>query len=228
VHVIIVGCGRVGSALARDLVEDGTSVAVLDRRREAFRRLPADFSGEMIVGVGFDRARLRSAGVERADAVAAVTSGDNSNILTARVAREAFGVERVVARIYDTKRAAIYERLGIPTVAATGWTADRVRRTLLPAPGEPVWSVPQAGVVVLERPVERWHAGKPLADLEAGGLGRIVALGRNGSSALPEPAMAAQEGDVVWVAVADDDVDDYDRTVAAASGGGASASEGAH
>lgn len=212
-HVIIVGCGRVGSALARDLATDGTSVSVVDRKAEAFRRLPEDFSGQTVVGVGFDRDRLRAAGIEQADAVAAVTSGDNSNILTARVAREAFGVERVVARIYDTKRAAVYERLGIPTVAATGWTTDRVMRTLLPTPGQPVWSVPQPGIVVLERPVERWLAGKPLTDMEAGGLGRIICLGRNGSSSLPEPGTAAQEGDVVWVAVRAEDVDDYDLTV---------------
>ncbi len=222
-HVIIVGCGRVGSALARDLDADGESVAVLDRKADAFRRLPDDFRGQTIVGVGFDRDRLRAAGVEHADAVAAVTSGDNSNILTARVAREAFGVERVVARIYDTKRAAVYERLGVPTVAATGWTTDRVRRTLLPDPGEPVWTVPQPGVVVLERPVETWHAGRPLSDLEGGGLGRIVALGRSGSSALPADGTAAQEGDVVWVAVRSEDVDDYDRTVSAAP-----VREGAH
>jgi trk system potassium uptake protein TrkA len=215
VHVIIVGCGRVGSALARDVAAAGHTVAVVDRKAEAFRRLPADFAGQTVVGVGFDRDRLRAAGVEKADAVAAVTSGDNSNILTARVAREAFGVDRVVARIYDTKRAAVYERLGIPTVAATGWTTDRVMRNLLPTPGEPVWAVPQPGIVVLERPVERHSAGKPITELEGGGLGRLVALGRNGTSSLPEPGLAAQEGDVVWVAVRAEDVDDYDRTVSA-------------
>lgn len=214
-HVIIVGCGRVGSALARDVAEAGHSVAVLDRRAEAFRRLPDGFDGRTVVGVGFDRDRLRAAGVEQADAVAAVTSGDNSNILTARVAREFFGVERVVARIYDTKRAAIYERLGIPTVAAVRWTTERVMRNLLPEPGEAVWSVPQSGVVVLERPVPSFLAGRPLAELEGGGIARLVALGRNGASTLPDPAAAAQEGDVVWVAVDAGSVDDYDRSVAA-------------
>jgi trk system potassium uptake protein len=215
VHVIIVGCGRVGSALARDVAASGHSVAVLDRKPEAFRRLPEGFTGDTVVGVGFDRDRLRAAGVEHADAVAAVTSGDNSNILTARVAREFFGVDRVVARIYDTKRAAIYERLGIPTVAAVRWTTERVIRNLLPEPGEPIWSVPQPGVSILERPVPSSLAGRPLSELEAGGLGRLVALGRNGTSALVDPAMAAQEGDVAWVAVATDSVDDYDRTVTA-------------
>lgn len=214
-HVIIVGCGRVGSNLAVRAEEAGHSVAVLDRRPEAFRRLPSGFSGRTVVGVGFDRERLRAAGAEEADAVGAVTSGDNTNILTARVAREAFGVERVAARIYDTKRAAIYERMGIPTVASVGWTAERVVRTLLPSPTEPVWTVPQDGVVLLERPVAPAWAGHPLEELEAGGLGRVVALGRNGASGLPRPGTAVQEGDVVWVAVAAADVEDYDR---AASG----------
>ena len=212
-HVIIVGCGRVGSALARDVSAAGHTVAVMDRRAEAFRRLPDDFPGRTVVGVGFDRERLRAAGVEEADAVAAVTSGDNTNILTARVAREAFGVERVVARIYDTKRATIYERLGVPTVAAVQWTTERVMRNLVPQPDAPVWMAPQPGIVVLERPVPNHMAGRPLAELEAGGLGRLVALGRNGSSGLADPGAAAQEGDVVWVALAESQIDDYERAL---------------
>ena len=114
-HVVIVGCGRVGSSLARSLVADGHTVAVIDRRSQAFERLGPNFSGETFTGIGFDRDLLVRAGIERAEAVAAVTNGDNSNILVARVARETFGIERVVARIYDPRRAAIYQRLGIAT-----------------------------------------------------------------------------------------------------------------
>ena len=116
-HVVIVGCGRVGSAVALDLTGAGHTVAIIDKRPEAFSRLGPNFPGQPITGIGFDRDRLLEAGIERADAVAAVTSGDNSNIMIARVARETYGVERVVARIYDPRRAAIYQRLGIPTVA---------------------------------------------------------------------------------------------------------------
>ena len=115
-HVVIVGCGRVGSALARGLVEGGHSVAIIDRKPEAFARLGPDFGGQIIVGIGFDREILISAGIEHADSVAAVTNGDNSNILIARVARENFGIDKVVARIYDPQRAAVYQRLGIATV----------------------------------------------------------------------------------------------------------------
>ena len=113
-HVVVVGCGRVGSGLARILEDGGHTVAVVDKAQKAFRRLPEGFSGRTILGVGFDRDLLRDAGIEEAGALAAVTSGDNSNIMVARTAREVFGVERVIARIYDPRRAAIYEKLGHP------------------------------------------------------------------------------------------------------------------
>jgi len=125
VHVVIVGCGRVGSTLALGLVGAGHTVAVVDRKPDAFVRLGDDFKGSKVAGIGFDRDVLEAAGIQQASAVAAVTNGDNSNILIARVAREKFGIENVVARIYDPKRAEIYERLGISTVATVKWTADR-------------------------------------------------------------------------------------------------------
>ena len=132
-HVVVVGCGRVGSALATGLVDAGHSVAIIDKRPEAFDRLGTGFGGQMIAGIGFDRDRLKEAGIEtRRRAVAAVTNGDNSNIMIARVARETFDVERVVARIYDPRRAAIYQRLGIPTVATVSWASERVLRHILP------------------------------------------------------------------------------------------------
>ena len=134
-HVIVVGCGRVGSGLAAALDSDGHTVGIIDRQARAFRRLPPSFGGTSIVGVGFDRDRLEEAGVGHATALAAVTNGDNSNILIARVAKETYGVERVVARIYDPRRAAIYERLGIPTVATVQWATERVLRRILPEAG---------------------------------------------------------------------------------------------
>jgi trk system potassium uptake protein TrkA len=132
VHVVVVGCGRVGSELAGTLEKSGHTVAVIDKNPNAFRRLQAGYAGQRVVGFGFDRDHLEEAGIERAGAVAAVTNGDNSNILVARIARETFGIERVVARIYDPRRAVIYQRLGIPTVATVSWTTDQVLRRLLP------------------------------------------------------------------------------------------------
>src|SRR4051812_47088564 len=129
------GCGRVGSTLAQSLEQRGHSVSVIDVNPDAFRRLGGEFSGHAVTGIGFDRDVLIDAGIERADAFAAVSSGDNSNIISARVARETFGVQRVVARIYDAKRAAVYERLGIPPLAPGPWGTARVVRVLVPARG---------------------------------------------------------------------------------------------
>ena len=128
------GCGRVGATLARTLASGGQQVAVIDMDPKAFRRLGSDFEGKTVTGVGFDRAVLTAAGIKQAYAFAAVSSGDNSNILAARVARETFGVEHVAARIYDPRRAAVYQRLGIPTVATVRWTADQIIHRLLEKP----------------------------------------------------------------------------------------------
>ena len=130
-YIVVMGCGRVGSSLALSLARLGHEVAVVDRESTSFRRLGKDFPGTTVLGMGFDRDVLLRAGVERADAFAAVSSGDNSNIISARVARETFGVDRVVARIYDPKRAAVFERLGIPTIATVPWTTDRFLQSLL-------------------------------------------------------------------------------------------------
>src|SRR5438045_9318134 len=125
-HVIVVGCGRVGSELAAELEAQGHTVAVIDKNRNAFRRLPERFTGRAVLGFGFDRDHLEQAGVREAGALAAVTSGDNSNVLTARIARETFQIPNVVARIYDPRRAMIYQRPGIPTVATVAWTTHPV------------------------------------------------------------------------------------------------------
>lgn len=217
-HVVVVGCGRVGSGLAVILEEAGHSVAVIDRRRQAFRRLPGTFTGQRIVGVGFDRSRLIEAGVERAEAVAAVTSGDNSNIVVARVAREAFGVERVVARIYDPRRASIYQRLGIPTIATVQWTTERVLRRVLPDSPAVEWIDPSARVCLLERTVPAVWAGRPVADLEVAGRARVMAVSRLGESSVPQPDQVVQEGDVVWVSVAGDGIGSFDAHLAAPEG----------
>ena len=131
-HIVIMGCGRVGSTLAHILEERGHSVAVIDQDPEAFRKLRSSFKGNKITGIGFDQRVLEDAGIREAAAFAAVSSGDNSNVIAARVVRESFGVDRVAARIYDPRRADVYQRLGIPTVATVRWTADQMLRRLLP------------------------------------------------------------------------------------------------
>src|SRR5437899_4029248 len=157
VHVIVVGCGRVGSELAAELEAQGHTVAVIDKNRNAFRRLPERFTGRAVLGFGFDRDHLEQAGIRDAQALAAVTSGDNSNILCARIARETFEIEHVVARIYDPRRALIYQRLGIPTVATVAWTTDQVLRRLLPSESSHDWIDPTGQVCLVERELPK-HA----------------------------------------------------------------------
>lgn len=219
-HVVVVGCGRVGSGLATTLVGEGHTVAVIDKQAKAFRRLPEDFSGKTVVGVGFDRDNLRAAGIEEAGALASVTNGDNSNILIARVAREAFNIERVVARIYDSRRAQIYERLGIPTVATVSWTTERVLRKILPDTHAVEWVDPSAKVCVVERTVPSHWGGRPLAELEVPELSRLVAVSRLGEASLPGQRQVAQEGDVVWMAIAGDRLDEFDAFLSVEEAGG--------
>jgi trk system potassium uptake protein TrkA len=218
-HVVVVGCGRVGSGLARILEDSGHTVAVIDKNAKAFRRLPEGFSGKTIQGVGFDRDLLRQAGVEEAGALAAVTSGDNSNIMVARTAREVFGLERVIARIYDPRRAAIYERLGIPTIATVQWTTDRVLRRILPDAPATEWTDPSAAIVLVERPVAASWAGRRLSDLDVPGLARVAALSRLGVGQVPTEDLVTQEGDVVYMSVGSDRIAELDAHLADSSGG---------
>jgi trk system potassium uptake protein TrkA len=166
VHIVVMGCGRVGSSLALALERLGHGVAVVDRDPQAFRRLGSDFHGQEVVGTGFDREVLTAAGIHRAEAFAAVSSGDNSNIIAARVARETFGVSHVVARIYDAKRAAVYERLGIPTVATVPWTTDRFLRMLLPDGVATAWRDPSGTVAIMQVHFHEDWAGRPVTELE--------------------------------------------------------------
>ena len=214
-HVVIMGCGRVGSVLARTLEGLGHSVAVIDRDAASFRRLSPDFSGRKITGVGFDRDTLVEAGIEQAHAFAAVSSGDNSNIIAARVARETFGLENVVARIYDARRAAVYQKLGIPTVATVRWTADQVVRRLLPEGLVTEWRDPSGQVVLAEVAYAPSWVGVRVTDLErAAGL-RVALLTRLGEGMVPKVDSVVQEGDLVHVSVEWSRMDDVERVLAA-------------
>ena len=200
-HVIVVGCGRVGSEVALSLASTEHDVIVIDRKVESFRRLGEDFKGTTMVGVGFDRDVLTEAGITPDCAVAAVTSGDNSNILIARVARETFGVKHVVARIYDPRRASIYERLGIATVASVAWTSARVLRHLMASENTPDWIDPSAKFTIMERRVPAAAAGMSVGAVESSSRGRVVVVGRFGEATIPSPATLLQEDDVLHVVV---------------------------
>ncbi|HEY5854293.1 MAG TPA: TrkA family potassium uptake protein [Aldersonia sp.] len=199
-YVVVMGCGRVGSSLALALVRIGHEVAVVDRESTSFRRLGTEFPGTIVLGMGFDRDVLLKAGIERADAFAAVSSGDNSNIISARVARETFGVDRVVARIYDPKRAAVFERLGIPTIATVPWTTDRFLQSLLQDTETIKWRDPSGSVALVHLELhEDWY-GRTVAQLEAATHIRVAFLIRFGAGVLPEQRTVVQDGDTVYVA----------------------------
>ena len=197
VHIVILGCGRVGSLLAHELDGLGHSVAVVDMDAKAFRRLSANFSGLTITGVGFDRETLESAGIERAHAFAAVSSGDNSNILAARVARETYGVERVVARIYDPRRAEVYQRLGIPTVATVAWTAGQIMRRMLPMGAQDEYRDPSGTMALAEVHVGADWIGHRVTSLEAASGARVAFMTRYGEALLPDIDSVIQDGDLV-------------------------------
>lgn len=210
------GCGRVGSALAAGLERLGHEVAVIDRDAQAFRRLGSDFRGGQVIGEGYHRDVLIAAGVERASAFAAVSSGDNSNIISARVARETFGIERVVARIYDAKRAQVYERLGIPTVATVPWSTDRLMRMLLPDGVATAWREPTGTVAILPLPVHEDWVGRPVRELEAATGSRVAFIVRFGTGLLPRSDTVVQAEDTVYVAAVSGTVSDVTAAAAAA------------
>jgi trk system potassium uptake protein TrkA len=206
VHIVIMGCGRVGSTLAHILEDKGHSVAVVDQDPAAFRRLGSGFKGRKVTGIGFDRDVLIEAGIERAEAFAAVSSGDNSNVIAARVARESFDVERVVARIYDPRRAEVYQRLGIPTVATVRWTADQMLRRLLPEGVEPLWRDPTGTMVLAEVAYDPAWVGEKIHQIEESVRARTAFIARLGEAMLPGPGTVLQEGDVLQVMAAESDL----------------------
>nr|WP_221472817.1 TrkA family potassium uptake protein [Amycolatopsis umgeniensis] len=208
------GCGRVGASLAAALGRLGHDVAVIDKSRQAFRRLGSDFHGQQVVGVGFDRQVLIEAGIEHAGAFAAVSSGDNSNIISARVARENFGIDKVVARIYDHKRAAVYERLGIPTVATVPWTTDRFLRTLLPDGVASEWRDPSGSVALLQLPLHEGWVGHSVRDLQDTTGARVAFIMRFGTAVLPDTKAVIQADDVVYVAAKSGTVSDVTSVAA--------------
>jgi len=205
----------VGSSLAVALERLGHDLAVIDRDPQAFRRLGSDFHGQQVVGIGFDRDVLIKAGVEHADAFAAVSSGDNSNIIAARVARESFSVPHVVARIYDPKRAAVYERLGIPTVATVPWTTDRLLRMVLPDGVATAWRDPSGTVAVLQLPLHEDWVGRRISELEQATGARVAFIVRFGTGVLPNASTVVQADDMVYAAAVSGTVTDVSTAAAA-------------
>lgn len=207
VHVVIMGCGRVGSTLARSLEDRNHTVSIIDSEPDAFRRLGPGFNGDKIPGIGFDQEVLEKAGIRRADAFAAVSSGDNSNIIAARVARETFGIQQVVARIYDPGRAEVYQRLGITTVATVKWTADQVLRRILPAGAEPDFRDPSGTIRVDHIPAPEVWVGARVGQLQEQARCRVAWIDRLGEGLLPDRDSVIQEGDMLHLVTREQSAD---------------------
>lgn len=211
-HFVIMGAGRVGVMLARTLEASGHTVAVIDQDERAFQPLRKGFSGRLVTGVGFDQETLKRAGITEAYAFAAVSSGDNSNIIAARVARELFKVKNVVARVYDPNRAEFFQRMGIPTVASVRWSTDQVLRRLLPEQAlKGDFREPSGRLMLTEIPLNDGWAGHALVDIERAAGVRIAYITRFGEGMLPRPDSAYQQGDSVHIMMRTDDVADVTR-----------------
>jgi trk system potassium uptake protein TrkA len=219
VHFVIMGCGRTGATLARLVEKRGHTVAVVDQNPDAFRRLGSSFEGQRVTGLGFDRDTLLEAGIQDAYAFAAVSNGDNSNILAARVARETFGVSNVVARIYDPGRAEVYQRLGIPTVATVRWTADQMVRRLLPVGAGPEYRDASGTVVLVQVRVHLDWVGRRTAAIEKAARGRVAYLTRLGEGIVPGSDTVYQEGDLVHLILREEDVPIAEKVLSAAPSG---------
>lgn len=201
-RIIIMGCGRVGSALAIQLSAEGHDVRVVDRDPKGRRLLPTKFTGQFHVGNGYNRAVLSTAGIEQADAFVAVTSGDNSNIVAARVARETYRVPTVIARIYDPRRADIYRELGIPTVASVRWTVHQIHQMLLHRHLTPDLTFGNGETMLVRSQLPAYLTGRLLSEFEVDGEIRVVELTRGGRSLLPTHGAVAEPDDLVTFAVA--------------------------
>jgi trk system potassium uptake protein TrkA len=200
-RLIVVGCGRVGSRLATQMSAEGHDVVIVDKDPRAFKRLPPAFRGRTVAGIGFDRDVLREAGIELADAFAAVTSGDNSNYIAASVARDYFRVPQVVARIYDPQRAEIYRELGIRTISSTSWAVNTIKRILTSTEVEAAVQFGSGEVELVEVPISGRLVGRLTRDLTVPGEITPIAVVRRGRAFLPTPGVPLEDGDILHVAV---------------------------
>ena len=210
-RVIIMGCGRVGSELSRELLDAGHEVVVIDKNAEAFFRYPPGDGAQTVVGLGFDRDVLEEAGIQQADAFVAVSSGDNSNIVSARVALENYHVPKVVARIYDPRRADIYERLNIPTVATTTWGVKQIQLMLLHDRQEIRESLGGGDLLRMRIPVSAHMVGKPAISFNVEGKILVAGVSRGGGGFLPTPTSTLQDGDYLVVMLTKDGMDTLDE-----------------
>jgi trk system potassium uptake protein TrkA len=199
--IVVVGCGRMGAELALQLAHAGHEITVVDKDPRAFARLGKAFRGEQVAGVGFDREVLVRAGIERAEALAALTAGDNANIITARVAQNVFRVPKVVARVYDPRRAEIYLRLGLQTVSTTAWGVTRFTQLIAHRDLNVIRSLDRGEVELVEHEAPASWVGRAVSHVAVPGEISVVTILRRERSLLPATSTVFQAGDRVVIAV---------------------------
>lgn len=210
---LIVGCGRVGSALAKLLDADGHEVIVVDENPAAFKRLGSKFKGHVVVGTGIDYDVLKRAGAKSSDGFVAVTDGDNRNIMAALIAQRMFKIERVVCRIYDPPRGQMYRELGVQTVVPTTVGAKLIRDTLMQAPWDPMHSFDFGKVTSLAALVGEEHAGKRVHEIERPGLIRIAAIRRGTTGVIvASNDIVLELGDEINAVVAPEAISEFAQT----------------
>ncbi len=200
-HLVVMGCGRVGSQLAKVMTLEGHRVTVIDKNRDAFERLGPTFKGRKVEGIGFDLDVLKAAGIEEADAFVSVTNGDNSNILGARIAKNTFRVPKVIARIYDPFREKLYRQMGIQTISSTTWAANKIKDLVLHGELVRHLSFGNGEVDLVEGEIPPALAGRRVADLNVPGEVKVVAVIRLGRAFIPSLGTELEVGDGVQFVV---------------------------
>ena len=199
--VIIVGCGKLGSGLAKALVRKGSRVTVIDRDPEAFDLLGENFQGEMIVGTGYDREVLDRANISRADAIIACSKSDEANALIGKLARDVYRVPRVISRLYDPRRAELYRSLGIQTLSTTTWGVQRAMEMLSYEKLDSVLTIGDSQVEIIRTETPALLVGRAVSELTVYGEIHVVAISRNNKPFLPSQGTVLHQDDVIYIAV---------------------------
>ena len=200
-QIIVIGCGRVGAGLAQNLSQRGHAITVVDKEPAAFARLGASFTGRTMAGLCFDREVLLHAGIGRADGLAAVTGSDETNLVTARLARQAFHVPRVVARLYEPRKAAVYQQLGVQTITPITWGIQRMAEILCYSQLHTILSLGSGEVDLVEVELPHLLSGRTVNEVTLTGEIQVVAISRGGNTFLPTLGTVFKEGDVLHLVV---------------------------
>lgn len=218
-RIIVMGCGRVGIMVSRLMASEGHDVIVIDKNPKALEELGPDFKGRKVTGIGFDREVLIEAGIQQADAFAATSSSDNANIIAARIARSVFHVPRVVARLFDPRRAEIYKRLGLPTISSTSLGAERIRELIAHAELDPVITFGDGEVCLLAIETPRRLVGQMVKHLTVTGEISVTAITRHGHAFIPHTGTEFRAGDLLHLTILSSSMERFKDMIGLGEGG---------